>query len=82
MSIQLQELDSVRVVHVSTQPQDHLLWESSVRSPQVGDVGTVIEILPKRLHTPRYVIECVGANGRTLWMATFGQDDLELIARP
>ena len=78
----LREYDSVRIVHVSPDLGSHRVWEGSARPPQVGDVGSVIQLRQERLRAPRYLVECVTPDGRTLWMAEFDQTELELTSRP
>jgi hypothetical protein len=76
------ELDSVRVLHVSADPLHHLLWELSVRGPQVGDIGAVIEVRPNTALSALYAVECVSASGQTLWIAHFDATEIGLVSRP
>jgi hypothetical protein len=52
-------------------------WRVNQRPPQVGDVGTLLDIL----HTPglpdRYVVESSGSDGITVWLGDFAAEELE-----
>jgi hypothetical protein len=52
-------------------------WCVNQRPPQVGDVGTLVDIL----HTPglpdRFVVESSGKDGVTVWIGDFAVEDLE-----
>jgi hypothetical protein len=74
------EFDPVRVAslpHIAP-----ALWNGSLRKPRVGDVGSVVEISQAPLQLPRFTVECVAADGRTVWMAEFDSDHLKLVSRP
>jgi hypothetical protein len=46
-----------------------------VRQPQIGDTGTVLHVLG----AGSVAVECIDANGFTLWVADFSEDELELV---
>ncbi len=49
-----------------------------VRQPQVGDYGTVVEILGEGLGMV-YIVECVDKAGMTVWLGDFHGDELEAV---
>jgi hypothetical protein len=49
------------------------------RSPQVGDTGTIVEILGAAGLPDVYVVECVDSDGRTLWLGDLIAQELELV---
>lgn len=51
------------------------------RSPQIGDVATVVDVYD---HPPGYELECVTPQGETLWLESFTEEEvsLELVAKP
>ena len=51
------------------------------RPPRIGDVATVVEVLHAPGHPDGFECECVDAQGRTLWLATFHAEALEPIAK-
>ena len=51
------------------------------RPPQVGDVGTLLDILHARSLPDRYVVESLGADGVTVWLADFVAEELEPIGQ-
>ena len=75
------ELDEVRVVHLNHPEREISGTERVQRQPVVGDVGTVVALLKRAYHPPGYYVECVDANGLTVWLAAFDRDELELVAR-
>jgi hypothetical protein len=75
------EFDTVRVLRL-VHDRARSLWDGSLREPQVGDIGSVVEVHRTPLASPRFTIECVAADGRTVRMAEFGSDELELVGRP
>jgi hypothetical protein len=44
------------------------------RAPRVGDVGTVVDIVP---NVSAYLVECIGDGGLTIWLASFDEAELE-----
>lgn len=75
------DYDTVRVLCVPVDSAQKL-WEGSIREPRVGDIGTIVEINNRTPLLPKYVIECVSRDGRTIWMAEFESFQLELVSRP
>lgn len=55
---------------VDFQPDDF-----NVRSPNVGDVATVVEV---HINPPGYELECSGKDGVTMWLQAFAPEDIEL----
>lgn len=75
MSFQLYE--QVRVVKLISAAEDYDGWRFNKRPPQVGDVGTFIDMLSVAGHPDRYVVESSGDDGITIWLADFSEDELE-----
>jgi hypothetical protein len=71
----IRELDVVRVV--SIEGTQYSLEEQCERAPQIGDLATVMALLHASKHPDGYMCECVGGDGRTLWLATFLREALE-----
>lgn len=74
------EFDTVRVVALVGSAESHLAVSGADRAPQVGDLGTVIELVPTTDPDDpgtRYVVEC-GDGPRPIWIAEFGRDELSL----
>jgi len=46
--------------------------------PYVGDRGAVVDVLRGFGQPDRYVVECVGASGETIWISDFSADELTL----
>jgi len=52
-------------------------WRVNQRPPQVGDVGTLLDILHAPGLPDRYVVESSGADGITVWHGDFAAEELE-----
>jgi hypothetical protein len=71
------EYDVVRVTQL-LQPDRHFTgYESIKRPPQVGDVGTIVDIHPEM--GSWCIVECVAGDGSTIWLADFMTNELELV---
>jgi hypothetical protein len=51
-----------------------------MRPPQLGDIGTVVNVHHEASETA-LTVECVDGDGYTIWLSGFGPDELELIFR-
>jgi hypothetical protein len=72
------ELSTVRVRQLLRADDDaYDDWRVNERRPRVGDVGTVVDVLHADGSPDRYVVECVGDDGQTEWLADFVADELE-----
>jgi hypothetical protein len=54
-------------------------WRVNQRPPQVGDVGTLLDILNAPGLPDRYVVESSGADGITVWLGDFAAEELEAV---
>jgi hypothetical protein len=73
--------DQVRVIALTGAAVDHLVVVTAVRPPQVGDVGTVIDIAERLGGIGRHYTVAAGpAEARPIWLATFAAHELELVA--
>jgi len=73
------ELDQVRVVRLNHPTREVTGTERVRRQPAVGDLGTVVALLKHGSNPPGYYVECVDADGLTLWLAGFDRDELALV---
>jgi len=55
-------------------------WRLNQRPPQVGDVGTLLDILHLTGFQDRYVVESSGKDGLSVWLADFTADEIESIS--
>jgi len=69
------EYDVVRIAKL-VQPDRRVDGTAGVmRRPRVGDVGTIVSVLSD---AEVYTVECVDPDGRTVCLADFLQEELEL----
>ena len=47
------------------------------RPPALGDVGTLLDILTAPGVPRKYVVECSGKDGVSIWLADFFEDEIE-----
>jgi hypothetical protein len=74
------ELDRVRVVALTGSGADHLVLPTAERPPQVGDVGTVVDVADRLGGVGRhYTVKLGNADGRPVWLAVFAAHELELV---
>jgi hypothetical protein len=70
----------VRVRQLVRPPEEYDGWKVNKRPPQVGDVGTIVDVLTAPgLQEEDYVVECSGPDGVDLWLGDFSFDELELL---
>ena len=76
----ISEYDIVRVVAVIPSGRvDRSV--SSDRTPQVGDLGAVVFVLADTTGSePIFVVESVGSDGHTLWLADILGSELERVS--
>jgi hypothetical protein len=55
-------------------------WRVNRRPPQVGDVGTLLDIVKAPTLPDRYVVESSGPDGITVWLGDFTAEELEALA--
>lgn len=69
----------VRVVRLIHPPEHYDGWRVNRRSPHVGDIGTVIDILQAPGLPDDYVVESSSPDGVTIWLGDFDAEELEPI---
>jgi len=75
--------DRVRVTSLTGAASDHVVVATALRSPRVGDIGTVVDIAGRLGGTGRHhTVACGDPDAPQLWLAVFAAHELELIAQP
>lgn len=69
----------VRIRRLLQSPTEYDGRRADLRPPQVGDVGTLLDVLHAPGLPDRYVVESAGADGVTLWLGDFAAEELELL---
>ena len=69
----------VRVRRLLRPADEYDGWQTNLRPPQVGDVGTIVDILNAAGLPERYVVENSGSGGVTVWLADFAAEELEAL---
>ena len=78
---QLREFDVVRVVRLEGGSRRFRGTDAVTRSPQVGDVGTIVGE-PGGRDAGAVTVEMVDGDGMTVWLADFARHELEFVQRP
>ena len=73
----LEQYGLVRIRRLLQPPTEYDGWRLNQRPPQVGDVGTLLDILHAPGLPERYVVESSGSDGMTVWLGDFAADELE-----
>lgn len=66
--------DTVRLVDIITRQRALHDTASSGEAPQLGETGTIVEILDDGV----YLVECTEDAGAPRWLGEFLEDELEL----
>ena len=81
MASQIGPRDQVRVIALTGAAVDHLVVVTAERPPQLGDIGTVVDIADRLGGIGRYYTVAFGPPGaRPIWLATFAAHELEFVA--
>lgn len=73
----LEQYSRVCVVKLRHPPEKYDGWRLIKRSPQVGDIGTIVDILHALDRPDDYIVESSGPDGITTWLGDFEADELE-----
>lgn len=76
------QYEMVRVRKILYPEQDYDGWELNKRKPEVGDTGTLIDIFEMAGLPTRYVVEFPGADGITIFLSEFDEEEIESIIKP
>lgn len=69
----------IRVRQLLQSADDYNGWHVNERPPQVGDTGTLIDVLTAPGLPDKYIVESVTPDGATTWHAAFYAEELEFI---
>jgi len=72
----LEQYGLVRIRQLLRSSAEYDGWGLNQRPPQVGDAGTIVEILHAPGLADRYVVESAGADGILIWLAGFVAEEL------
>lgn len=76
---ELRQYGLVRVVQLLQSPNDYDGWNFNRRSPRVGDIGTIVDILQAPGFPDDYVVESSDEDGITIWLGDFRAEELSPI---
>lgn len=68
---ELREYCVVRIVKRFRPSNEYDDWGVNQRNPQIGDTGTLIEMLHAPYLPDKYVVENAGGDGIPIWMSDF-----------
>ena len=75
-------LDRVRVVSLTGSGADHLVSATAERAPQVGDVGTVVDVTRRMGGVGNhYTVELRITGLKPVWLAVFAAHELQVVPR-
>ncbi len=75
----LEQYSLVRIVKLKHPPEKYDGWRLNQRGPQIGDIGTVLDILHAPGFPDDYVVESSGPDGVDIWLGDFDADELEVL---
>lgn len=68
----------VRVRYLRNEGSSHDGWRVNQRPPQVGDCGTVLDVLSAPNLPNKYVVESSLPDASSLWLADFFAEEIEV----
>lgn len=74
---QLKQYCLARIVQLLHPPEMYDGWRINRRLPQVGDVGTIVEILQVPGLPNKYILESSASDGTTIWLGDFDAEEIE-----
>ncbi|MGC4091755.1 MAG: hypothetical protein QM756_28495 [Polyangiaceae bacterium] len=77
MTLAFKQFELVRVVELVRRDEHRNGWKVNQRFPALGDVGTITDVVRAPGLAERYVVECSGADGVTIWLEDFDAQELE-----
>ena len=78
MATMFEEYDVVRVKKLLTPSRSFDGSQDIARAPKIGDEGAIVHLSETNDQT-LCVVECVNKEGRTVWLADFVPEELELV---
>jgi hypothetical protein len=72
----------VRIKRLLLAATEYNSWGVNQRPPEIGDSGTLIDVLHVAGVEDRYVVECSGPDGIDIWLADFVAEELEIVESP
>jgi hypothetical protein len=76
----LEQYSVVRVVKLMRPINDYNGWNINKRPPQIGDIGTIVEILQAQNLPIHYLVESVDTRGYTIWLSDIETGEIELVS--
>ena len=75
----LYQYSIVRIIRLFHEPEFYNGWGVNQRPPQIGDEGTIVEILGSSgsPFPDHYIVECSNQDGITVWLAEFILEELD-----
>ena len=75
----LNQYGLVRVRKILRSADEYDGWRINQRPPQIGDIGTIVEILQASNLPTCYVVECSNSYGNTIWLSDFYAGEIDAI---
>ncbi len=70
------QYEVVQVSKLLKAPDAYEGWSRNRRPPQIGDIGTIVEVLKAEGIRDCYVVESVDQDGFTIWLCDFDKSEL------
>ncbi len=74
---ELREYCIVRIVKLFRPSNEYNDWGVNQRNPQIGDTGTLIDVLHAPNLSDMYVVENAGNEGIPIWLCGFLAEEIE-----
>jgi hypothetical protein len=73
----LERYKQVRVIKLIQKPEAYDGWKLNKRTPQIGDLGTLVDFLKVEGLPDMYIVETSDKNGQDIWLSDFYEEEIE-----
>lgn len=73
------EFSVVRVKNLLRSVDEYNGWKINKRPPQIGDIGTIVDIQHAPNLPTNYVVECINSIEGTVWLCDLSDKEIEVV---
>ena len=69
--------EMIRIIKISKSEDDYDGFGINTRKPQIGDVGTIVEIIKTNNNGNVYIVESTSVDGKPIFLSLFNEDEID-----
>lgn len=77
--VPLPQYQMVRVKKLLRPVEEYNGWWINKRSPEIGDIGTIVEVIQAPRMPDNYIVEASQQDGATIWLGDFTEEEIEAV---